>query len=79
MIVRTPRAIQAFIQVEQLRSAAHLAFYFVVDVIAIQNRVHQFRVDRFFAQIRPRVHQRLKFIGCDLPRLADAFLDLVEP
>src|SRR6266481_362831 len=79
VIVRTSGAMQIFIQVEQLRSVACLAFYFAVDLIAICNCVHQFGRDRFLAEIRSCVHQRLKLLRCDLPRLADAVLHLVEP
>ncbi len=78
-IVRTPGAAQIFIQIEQLRSFAGLALYVAVDFIAICNRVHQFRSDCLFAQIRSRVHQRLELLRRNLTRLADAILHLVEP
>src|SRR5258708_342948 len=79
MVVRTPGAMQIFLQVEELRSIASLCFYLAVDLIPISNRVRQFRCDGFFAQIRSRVHDRLEFLRCNLSRLADAVLHLVEP
>ena len=78
-IVRPPGAVQIFIQVEQFRSIARLALHVAVDLVAIRNRIHQFRRDCFLAQIRPCVHHGLELLRWNLPRLANAVLHLVEP
>ena len=79
MIVRTPGTVEIFFEIQKLRSVSRLLLHLVIDFIAIGESVHQFGVDRFFPQIRSRIHDGLEFLRRDLACQANSILDLAEP